>query len=270
MLDKDSDEQVSKCLIPQFIIGKSIEDVVVKQDYFENKQYELNYNNISSLIMKSRPTGKTNLSFKDNVVKDHYIFNTCVHTSDIESLFIKPRNFSNEQDQERKQFEIDKSRTSYKNDGSYVDYAIQNVIKKYVFSNNSQQYILIQLSIKPKEEKDKLYNTKQMFSKMTFLVGPNSRGVIFNLYKLFPNMEWDDFETNFNYVLMGKTKPNEFKAYLSIMNQGNLQYESDDTISGKQEQSNYNQDYQDVSYVVENGSDYNQNDSIDLLILNAG
>lgn len=109
-----------------------------------------------------------------------------------------------------------------------------------------------------------------MFSKMTFLVGPNSRGVIFNLYKLFPSMKWDDFDTNFNYLLMGKTKPNEFKAYLSIMNQGNLQYESDDTISGKQEQSNYNQDYQDVSYVVENGSDYNNNDSIDLLILNAG
>ena len=96
MLEKDEDEQVLKCLIPQFIVGKSIEDLVSKQDYFENKQFELNYNNITSYIMKSRPTGKTNLSFKDNVVKDHYIFNTCVHNSDIESLFIKPRNFSSD------------------------------------------------------------------------------------------------------------------------------------------------------------------------------
>jgi len=52
---------------------------------------------------------------------------------------------------------------------------------------------------------------------MTFLVGPNSRGVIFNLCKLFPSMDWDDLDTTFNYVVMGKTKPNEYKAYLSIM-----------------------------------------------------
>jgi len=30
-------------------------------------------------------------------------------------------------------------------------------------------------------------------------------------------MAWDDFETNFSYLLMGKSKPNEFKAYLSVM-----------------------------------------------------
>lgn len=52
---------------------------------------------------------------------------------------------------------------------------------------------------------------------MTFLVGPNSKGVIFNLHKMFPTLPWDEIVTTFDYTIMGNEKPNIFKAYLRQM-----------------------------------------------------
>lgn len=52
---------------------------------------------------------------------------------------------------------------------------------------------------------------------MTFLVGPNSKGVIFNMHKMFPTLPWDEIETSFDYITMGTEKPNIFKAYLRTM-----------------------------------------------------
>ncbi len=95
MLCKDKSAEVVECLIPSFIIGKCIEDKVVKEEYFENNTLTLNYNDIHSFLVKSRPTLKTNLAFKESVVKDHYIFNSCVRNSEVESLFFKPKYFMN-------------------------------------------------------------------------------------------------------------------------------------------------------------------------------
>ena len=81
--------------MPGFIIGKCIEDKLIKEEFYDNNTLCLNYNDIYSFLIKSRPTLKTNLAFKETVVKDHYIFNTCVKNSDVESLFIKPRYFMN-------------------------------------------------------------------------------------------------------------------------------------------------------------------------------
>lgn len=75
--------------------------------------------------------------------------------------------------------------------------------------------MLIQLGIRPKGPQ--FYNTKQLQSKMTFLVGPNSKGVIFNMHKMFPTLPWDEIETSFDYITMGSEKPNIFKAYLRTM-----------------------------------------------------
>ena len=95
MLCKDKNTEVVEWLIPTFIIGKCIEDKVVKEEFFENNTLSLNYNDIHSFLLKSRPTLKTNLAFKESVVKDHYIFNSCVRNSEVESLFFKPKYFMN-------------------------------------------------------------------------------------------------------------------------------------------------------------------------------
>lgn len=85
---------MSAFLIPSFVIGKCVHDKVVKEVHYENNSLTLNYNDITSFLVRSQPTLKSNLAFKDTIVKDHYIFNTSVKSTDVESLFIKPRHFA--------------------------------------------------------------------------------------------------------------------------------------------------------------------------------
>lgn len=172
----DLKSEVAECLIPSFIIGKCVLDKVVKEQHFDNNSLTLNYNDITSYILQSKPTLKTNLAFKDSIVKDHYIFNTSVKPSEVESLFIKPRHYSSTNDNgsevgtypltqqssfnsDKKTFEADNTKTNFMamdpatppETDMYMDYVVQQYIKKYVFSNNSLSYVLIQLGIKPKE-----------------------------------------------------------------------------------------------------------------------
>lgn len=152
---KDKSEEVVECLIPTYVIGKCMNDKMVKEEHFENNTLNLNYNDIISFLVKSKPTLKTNLAFREQVVKDHYIFNASVKHSDVESLFLKPRHFStnttnhiesadnfNTFGTDKKQFEPDVSKKTFVND-SPMDYITSQFIKKYVFSNNSSSYVLI-------------------------------------------------------------------------------------------------------------------------------
>lgn len=92
--DKNDDSTITEWLIPSFIIGKCITDKVVKEEHYLDNTLSLNYNDITSYLTKSRPTLKTNLAFKEQVVKDHYIFNASVKQSEVESLFLKPRHYT--------------------------------------------------------------------------------------------------------------------------------------------------------------------------------
>lgn len=119
-------------MIPAFIIGKCVLDKVVNEEHYESNTLNLHYNDITSYLVHSKPTLKSNLAFKDSIVKDHYIFNTSVKSSDVESLFIKPRHFTTNADNnidtgytnsnysaaggssEKKNFEVDKNKKEFR------------------------------------------------------------------------------------------------------------------------------------------------------------
>jgi len=62
---KNKSEELPEWLIPNFIIGKCMTDKVVKEEHFENNTLSLNYNDITSFLMKSKPNLKSNLAFKE-------------------------------------------------------------------------------------------------------------------------------------------------------------------------------------------------------------
>ena len=82
-------EKIIRGFICPFIVGQTLKETPVFEKTWENKKLILNENDFTCFVTQSFPTGKSNISFSKEVVRDHYIFTSSIEDNSPYSFFIQ-------------------------------------------------------------------------------------------------------------------------------------------------------------------------------------
>lgn len=75
----------------QYIMGQTAREEVELENVFDEEgMFTLSIKQIYTFVIKSQPTGRTNLSFPANCIRENYLFRSNIDSSSPSSLFLLP------------------------------------------------------------------------------------------------------------------------------------------------------------------------------------